>query len=378
VYPARSVPVSLRTFFVLIVLLAALLAALGTARPVSASHTSAIISNGVIQLGVWGEGHLNVPGGSPSAGGTSGVGVRYVPTNNEATAPGCECEGWGVADAGTGVTGSANESFGGPTANMTPVSFTSDASTAVSVVDIGTTFRVTHNFHPAAATPNLYEVDVTIQNISGADLADVRYRRVMDWDVEPTAFNEFSTIETGTSTALQFSSDDGFATADPLGARSSILFTGEAVDSGPEDHGALFDFGFGGIAAGASWSFKIYYGAGATEAEAIAAVTAVGAEVFSFGQPSTPDGPTLGTPNTFIFGFTGVGGAAVFTPPPAAAAETPTPEPTPTPAPVAATVPNTSAGGPAGTVIVLALATLAGLATVGWRNLTISRRRRAR
>ena len=64
-----------------------------------------------------------------------------------------------------------------------------------------------------------------------------------DWDVEPTAFSEFVTIETGTATNLLYSSDNGFETANPLGSRSEILFTGEAVDSGPSDHGALFDFG---------------------------------------------------------------------------------------------------------------------------------------
>jgi hypothetical protein len=381
VYPARSAPNVLRSLLVIILALAALIAALGTGSPASANHdaTFTVLSNGVVQLGVWSEGHLNVPAGIPSSGGVSDVGLRYLPTNSEATAPGCLCEGWGAADAGLPVTGHANAADGLPV-NMTQVSFTSDGTTAVSVVDIGTALRVTHNFHPSPATPNLYEVDVTILNVSGVGLGDVRYRRVMDWDVEPTAFSEFSTIETGTSTALLFSSDDGFASSDPLAGPTSISFTGEAVDSGPADHGALFDFGFGSLAVGASHNFKIYYGAGATEAEAVAAVTAVGAEVFSFGQPSTEGGATLGTPNTFIFAFSGVGGGAVFTPSPSPASETPTPTPTATPAPTpaAATVPNTSAGGQGGVVVVLAIVTMAGLAVVGWRNTTIVRRRRAR
>jgi hypothetical protein len=109
-----------------------------------------------------------------------------------------------------------------------------------------------------------------------------------------------------------FSSDDGFASADPLAGPSSILFTGEATDSGPEDHGALFDFGFGTVAPSATQSFKIFYGAAATETEALGALGLVGAEVFSLGQSSTPDGPTLGSPTTFIFGFTGVGGDPIL------------------------------------------------------------------
>jgi hypothetical protein len=241
------------------------------------------------------------------------VGLRYLPTGAEATAPGCLCEGWGAADATSGTSGFANVSSDGGVNGMTLESFTHTASTALSTVNIGDTLRVTHDFHPSVSA-NLYEVKVKIENISASPV-DARYRRVMDWDVEPTAFSEFVTIETGGSTALLFSSDNGFATANPLGGPSSILFTGEAVDSGPADHGALFDFGFGTLAPGASTSFFIFYGAAGTEAGAAAAITQVHGEVWSLGQPSTPDGPTLGTPNTFIFAFAGVGGTPQNTPP---------------------------------------------------------------
>jgi hypothetical protein len=40
----------------------------------------------------------------------------------------------------------------------------------------------------------------------------------------------------------------------------------------------------------------------------------VQAEVYSYGQPNTRDGPTLGTPNTFVFAFSGVGGEPVLPP----------------------------------------------------------------
>ena len=276
----------------------------------------AIIDNGVIQVGVHDEGHLNVPGGTPSSGtGTTVVGLRYLPTNAEATAPGCLCEGWGVADTISGVTGFANEFFGGAI-NIVPVSYVSTPSTAVSVVQIGTTFEVTHDYHPSPLTPNLYEVTVTVENIS-ANEVDLRYRRVMDWDVEPTAFAEFVTIQ-GTAGAVNvlFASDDGFAQADPLSGPTFINFTGDAIDDGPADHGALFDFGFGPLPVGDSFTFTTYYGAAGTEGEALAAIAAVGAEVYSFGQPNTPDGPSGygpidGTPNTFIFAFAGVGGTPI-------------------------------------------------------------------
>ena len=127
---------------------------------------------------------------------------------------------------------------------MTLESFTHTASTAVSVVNIQNTFRVTQNYHPSAQTPNLYEATVTIENISGHALADVRYRRVMDWDIEPTAFNEFVTINGGNASELLFDSNNGFADREPARAAHATAGTpGNFTDVGPADHGALFDFG---------------------------------------------------------------------------------------------------------------------------------------
>ncbi|NLG22605.1 MAG: hypothetical protein GX555_14385, partial [Actinomycetales bacterium] len=93
---------------------------------------------------------------------------------------------------------------------------------------------------------------------------------------------------------------------------SDIGAVGDFVDAGPDDHGALFDFGFDEVGPGETLTFSTYYGAAATEDEADAALAVVGAEVYSYGQPSTPTGPTVGDPNTFIFAFSGVGGAPVF------------------------------------------------------------------
>lgn len=313
----RTAPTVSRLPSLAVVVLASTALAAALALPsASAAHTSdAIVDNGTVQLGVHDIGNLNVPGGPPSSGtGTSSVGLRYLPTGAESTAPGCLCEGWGVADALSSVTGYANEAAG-TSDNLNVVSFTSTASTAVSVVDIlddssKPALRVTQDYHPAGGTANLYEVSVKIENLSSSPI-DARYRRVMDWDIEPTAFNEFSTVQGGNSTALLYDSNNGFAPADPLSGPSDLGQTGNFTDAGPNDHGALFDFGFGMVDPGDSKSFKIYYGAAGTEADALGALATVGAEVYSLGQPNTPDGPTLGTPNTFIFAFAGVGGTPI-------------------------------------------------------------------
>ncbi|MGH7855744.1 MAG: hypothetical protein ACREQY_00305 [Candidatus Binatia bacterium] len=273
----------------------------------------AVIDNGTVQLGVHDQGHLNVFEGTPSSGtGTPYVGLRYLPTGAEATAPGCLCEGWGAADGISGVSGYANEAVDG-IQNMMPVTFSSTGSSAESVVEIGGTLRVSHDYRPSA-TPNLYEVTVTIENI-GASTIEPRYRRVMDWDVEPTAFSEFVTANIGDATALLYNNNDGFTTANPLGSQSSggvsPLVTGNFEDLGPNDHGALFDFGFDELEPGESTSFRIFYGATGTEEAALSALAIVQAEAFSLGQPDTENGPTTGEPNTFIFAFAGIGGTPV-------------------------------------------------------------------
>lgn len=83
------------------------------------------------------------------------------------------------------------------------------------------------------------------------------------------------------------------------------------ADSGPNDHGAYFTFSFGALAAGESKTFNIFYGAADSEANAFSALSKVGAEVYSFGQSNTVGGPSAGTPSTFIFAFSGVGGTPV-------------------------------------------------------------------
>ncbi len=290
--------------------------ALGAAFAAPA-NAGAVLDNGTIQIGVNDEGHLNTPyappGGDPLGLGV--LGLRYKPTGAASTEPGCECEGWGVSN-GT-ISGGFNNSSGG--AGGTLVSFTSTdlfATNAKSVVDVGTIFRVTHDYKPSASA-NLFQVDVTIENISGSAQTAL-YRRVMDWDIYPTPFSEFVTI-VNSSPIVYRTDTNGFNSSDPLlfssftaGPSASNGYT-NIIDLGPTDHGALFDFDFGVLAADAVQSFTTFYGAGADMAEVIAALTAVGAEnVYSLGKAScTACTIPEGAPNTFVFAFKGVGGTVV-------------------------------------------------------------------
>ena len=295
---------------------------LSAALSARAQAAGAFIDNGTIKLGVGDRGHLDEGGAPPSSTGRRWLGLRYMPTNAEGMAfstsdgdPINNYEGWGAADATSGLTGYTSPVHPGYTKGVQLVSFTHTATSAESVVEVTGAYqpagsppvlRVTHDFHPSAATPNLYEATVTIENVSN-QAVEPRYRRAMLWNPEPTTFDAYSTIGGSPFPELLATNNCLVAVPDPLQPVTqcgNIPFaTGFFEDAGPSSVGAMFDFGFDTLAPGGEVTFLIYYGAAADEQAAMQAVNAVNAKTWSFGQPNTPNGATLGTPNTFIFAF---------------------------------------------------------------------------
>jgi hypothetical protein len=260
-----------------------------------------LVSNGTVQLGVSNMGNLDVPGGVPSTGTHDPwVGLRLVATGYDGLAPGCKCEGWGVSNGTTSGWVSAADGTAGITVN----SFTTTPTTARSDVNAAGTFKVVHQFDPVPGTPSAYKVTVSITNI-GAAPATVLYRRTMDWDVEPTAFDEYITIGSfgAVPSELVYTDNNGFATPDPLEPHAPIGATGMFTDYGPDDTGALFDFNFGSLGVSQTKTFSLFYGAASNEAAALSALQAVGASVYSLGEPANEGGPDLGQPITFFFGY---------------------------------------------------------------------------
>jgi hypothetical protein len=270
------------------------------------SEDAGVISNGTLSLGVNPTGNLVIPdpgAAVPGIGSTPlGVGLRFG--SAEALAIAIPTEGWGFGDAAGGTVGfvDLNE---GPPVNLTVESFQRTATEATSVVRVGEAFRVTHHF--SSVSPNLYEVEITTENISGLNHPDLRYRRVMDWDIPPTAFSEFVTVAgIATTPGVSASNNNYQASANPQSALGGSA-TGD-FSSGPGDLGTVFDVAFG-LAAGASKTFRFYYGAAGTFSDARSAAVSKGLEVVTLARPSTP--ALDGTPNTFIGGFKNLGGTAL-------------------------------------------------------------------
>lgn len=294
----------------------------------SLAHAQAVITNGTLRMGINRQGHLNF-GNVPQITGTNTVGLRLITAagDYESTADGCTCEGWGVGiRSGSGVGtnwGGANDDDGITRLNV--VSFTSTANSATSVVDVtglsaGYGIRVTHEYRPSPTTPNLYEVRVSIQNTGTINIPDLVYRRVMDWDISPSQFNENVRISGWPASNLVGSGSNGFLGSQPLdvsgGCTIGGVCNGNFETTSGADRGSFFDFSFGALAVGGTRSFTTFYGAAPTLDGLLAALGAVGAEVYTAawcgpaGSGTTPtscrgkNGPAV-----FGYGFQGVGGA---------------------------------------------------------------------
>lgn len=266
----------------------------------TASVGPGLISNGTVQLGVKASGVLIAPGGVPSTGTHDpGVGLRLVSSGYDGISPDCDCEGWGVSN-GT-VSGYAYGS-GSTNLSVQPITRTSDS--ARSEVTAAGTFLVVHDYAPVVGQPYLYRIAVSVTDLTGGSQS-LRYRRVMDWDVEPTAFAEYVTIGSFGSppASLMYTDNNGFRSSNPLVAPAPLGATGYFTDFGPMDQGALFDLNFGTLGPNATKTFELFYGAAPNETVALSALQAVGAQAYSLGQPSNPGGPSFGQPITFFFGI---------------------------------------------------------------------------
>jgi hypothetical protein len=303
---------------------------LGAVVVVQPSYGGAIITNGATALGVNDQGQLNIllpapagftfPSGSLGDNGEIGLARNGV---GDATSPGCLCEGWGLAvTTGTGPTaGFFNQASGSGGATLS--SFAAGASTATSVVTLnGAAVQVTHDFAPSAAA-DIFKVTVTVTNTGAEAYTGLIYRRAMDWDVNPTPFNEYVThkgvvanLTSQPGGKIIGASNNGFASSNPLtprgisgncsGAIGAASVDTDFTDLGPCDQGSVFDFALGDLGVGETRTLDIYYGSAPDEASALARIGLLGLNVYSLGQNSRT-GTTTGDPSTFIFGFAGVG-----------------------------------------------------------------------
>lgn len=305
--------------------LAGLFLAAGAAHAGTVIYNTGNATTATVALGVNDDGSLNTAPNITTNAGLTGLAYNFGSATGgtdwrDATSPGCYCEGWGVSATSSAMpySGYANVdrggSFGltvGALSNVT----TSSVTTTTTLASL-TGLKVDHAYAPSDKAPGvLFKTVVTITNTTGADLTNLRYVRVMDWDVPPSEFNEFVTMKgTASTTLLEESGTNGFNTSDPLAAYNGdgyLCHDVDCTDAGPADHGAYFRFNFGTLADGKSYTFTTFYGAAANERDALAAIAQESVELYSLGQSNSGGQPNDGGP-TFVFAFSGVGGKPVI------------------------------------------------------------------
>mgnify|MGYP000524728471 CR=1 FL=1 len=289
-------------------------------------YNSTTAANQKIALGILPEGHMGSSTGNIATNSRyTGIAYKLSGSWKDATTPGCLCEGWGagaVDKHGRQSHGEADEAVVG-VRNLEVKSFVVDATSIESIVWIkdhlgNPILEVKHVFGPAALRPNeLFEGLVTMTNISGSTLTNVRYNRTMDWDIPPTEFSEIVTIvgaaasaASATKPRVYKSGNNGFRNPNVFG-RSYTRGMSENQDKerfGPRDHGFTTTFDFEDLICGESHTFKIYYGAAETRSLIEAALTEEGVSIYSLGEPNNR---RTSSKVTYAFGFKGVSGTAL-------------------------------------------------------------------
>lgn len=260
----------------------------------AATAAPAVLVSGLSSMGV----------GDNAGLGALGVGLARAGLGDAVT-PGCLCEGWG-----TSGDGNQNNVYG---LSDNFASSTLVGSTVTTNTTFGTT--VTHTYSPVAGT-DLFQIDITITNNSGAALASNRYARTLDWDVPPGHFSDdFTTVFGPIGGNLIHTSFNPFAPPNPLVTRAT--FCGIAPDTNAADVsgdcGGYFIFEFGALADGASRSFTTIIGSAEDSATLLRQFGALSVEAYHFTRDN--DGPTV-----FGYGFVGVGLPPIDAPTPASIA----------------------------------------------------------
>jgi type IV pilus assembly protein PilY1 len=322
-------------------------------------YNSTDISKQTIALGINPQGHLNTSTSPTNNASATGIARKINGVWKDATSPGCLCEGWGVsATSGDGISvvGYADVSSGG-IYNLEVKNFIVDTVSISSTVWIkdfsgNPILEVTHKYGLSSQNPTvLFQGNVTITNISGKSVTNVRYNRTMDWDMPSSIvsnpapqttgpyssgtaknvyqyeFNEYvshygvaKSLASLTKPKVIYAGDYGFMIPNPTNPGPSHNMTVgtynvDFVQNGPTDHGSSFTFGFTDLNCGESTNFMIYYGAAENKTQLFnalfleglcdnASCSSVTNGVFSIGENRDKAFP-------FVFGFKGLSGTAL-------------------------------------------------------------------
>ena len=179
------------------------------------------------------------------------IGFRN-PAGQDYILPGTPRDSWGI----TGSTGSAfadYQDYGTLGISSTLITPGLNSATAVSSLMNGIALTQVYNFF----APNILSIQETVTNTTGADIDNVIFRRNVDFDVPPTAFNENVFGVLGANASVVGNSYYGFENPNPS---SPFGYQCGTSCNQTGDLGVGIDLGLGTLTAGSSKTFAYYYG----------------------------------------------------------------------------------------------------------------------
>lgn len=174
------------------------------------------------------------------------------PAGDDYIRPGTPRDSWGVA-ASTGNAFADQNRFGTFGITSSTVTSTASSATMTNVLANGLSLTQIYNFF----APNILSIQHTITNVTASAITDIVFRRNVDLDIQPTAFDENTTGPLGTNSAVVGNSYYGFEDPNPTVA---YQYSCTPSCNARGDLGAGIDLGLGSLAAGDAVTFAYYYG----------------------------------------------------------------------------------------------------------------------
>jgi hypothetical protein len=248
------------------------------------------LPEGAFQVGITPLGRL-FDANAPAGGNRVGVGFLRTVDNYDPIFPGTAIEGWGVSAGAVAGFVHVPSLFGvSPTIVAGTAMFSANMAVTNSILRSGTTdlLSIQQTFTFDAA--NVLKIATKITNVSNA-AQDVRFRRVVDWDLHPlTLFDEF--INSPALPAGFTAGHDSIADPNPLIGFGSPIGAGGGT-FGPGDNGAGIDFLVGNLVPGASRTLNVFHAisqANQSEASLRAQVEGVSGGFVITGVSADPSG----------------------------------------------------------------------------------------